>query len=65
MLHTVKSAYNFFNRSIGINKIRNLMTSGDIPSTLIGNRWVTEEKHLLRWKNEQFISNTESIKKKK
>jgi hypothetical protein len=26
---------------------------------------MTEEKHLLRWKNEQFLTNTKLTKKKK
>jgi hypothetical protein len=64
MLHSAKSAWLFFNKQIGINRIRNMMKSGELPAAFIGNSWMTEEKHLLRWKNEQFLTNTKLTKKK-
>lgn len=56
---TVRDVYKYLNGTVGINRVRNLMASGQIISTLFGNKYVTEQVHVDRFINAQFVkSNT-------
>lgn len=48
-LYSVTDAHKFFGGNIGLNKIRALFITGEIPAWKEGNKYVTTEKHLAFW----------------
>jgi hypothetical protein len=48
-LFSVQDTYLYFGRNVGINKIRTMFLTGEIPAWKEGNRYVTTEKHLAFW----------------
>lgn len=66
MLYTARKAYERLNRSVGINKIRKLMKSGEIVSFVEGGKYVTTETNLDNyWKKKIVIAELEAERKKK
>lgn len=53
MYYSVKQVYQYFNKNIGIHKIRSMMQTGEIPSTIISNKLVTTEKQINNYINKK------------
>lgn len=55
MLLSAKDIHSLLNSNVGINKIRAMMATGEIPSIVIGKKYVAKKIDVERWVNTQFI----------
>ena len=55
MLLSAKDIHSLLNGNVGINKIRTMMANGEIPSIVIGKKYVAKKLDVDRWINLQFI----------
>ncbi|NLT52056.1 MAG: hypothetical protein GXX85_14215 [Ignavibacteria bacterium] len=65
-LYSATDAHKFFGGNIGINKIRTMFVTGEIPAWKEGNKYVTTERHLAFWlrkKSAEAEMFSEKIKK--
>jgi len=55
MLLSAKDIHSYYNGNVGINRIRTMMANGEIPSIVVGKKYVAKKIDVDRWINLQFI----------